>query len=81
MKMTYLLKLISKEAPFDHVWYYYELKELTFSGILGVDCSAAGNICLCGRFHLCGRSQGICHGEHLDLLCVLRHIFCVRLCH
>lgn len=56
-------------------------KESTFSGILGVDCSATGDICLCGGVHLCERSQGICRGEHLDLLCVLRHIFCVCLCH
>lgn len=49
-------------------------------GVLGVDCSAAGDICLCGCFHLCGPTQVICHDEHLDLLGVLCNIFCFSLC-
>lgn len=50
-------------------------------GLLGVDCSAAGDVWVCGRFHLRGGSQGICHEEPLDVSFVLRCVFCVSLRH
>lgn len=50
-------------------------------GLLGVDCSAAGDVWLCGRFHLRGGSQGVCHEEPLDVPFGLRCVFRVSLRH
>lgn len=62
----------------------HSLSDITSSlsppGIPRVDCSADGDICLCGGFHVCGRGQGLCQGERLDLLCVLRYFLRISLC-
>lgn len=50
------------------------------AGVPGVDCSADGDVRLCGCFHLCAWSEVIRHGQRLDLLGVLRNILRVGLC-
>ncbi|MEQ2197728.1 hypothetical protein XENOCAPTIV_002498 [Xenoophorus captivus] len=52
----------------------------TYSGILGVNCPAHGDICVCGHFHLCERSEGFRPAKHLDVLLVLRRVLRVGLC-
>lgn len=43
-------------------------------GVPGADPAAVGNPVDCGHFHFCRGGEGLCPGQCLDLLCLLRHL-------
>lgn len=43
-------------------------------GVPGADPAAVGDPVHCGHFHFCWGGEGLCPGECLDLLCLLRHL-------
>lgn len=52
-----------------------------FAGVPRLNGTADGDFWFCGYFHFCGRSQGLCQGEHLDLHRVVRHLPRIGFCH